>query len=152
MHTSLLPNALTLSGRLILSLLFRLRRTIKWPSCTFGTSNANSCTFGNPNSCTFRTRNPTSQLFADAFPTIASLSKRTISLTDIKNTFVFMPIVSHVANSLWDKQARAAHVPWILYGKNLKEITLISAMICYRSILANVLMNRANVWQPERSN
>ena len=25
-------------------------------------------------------------------------------------------------NSLWDKQARAAHALWILYGKNLKEI------------------------------
>ena len=114
-------------------LLFRLRRTIKGLSCTFGTTNPNSCTFGNSNSC-----NPTSRLFADAFPTIVSLSKRTISL---KNMFVFIHIVSHVPNFLWDKQARAVHAPWILYGKNLKEITLISTKICYRSILANVLMN-----------
>ena len=110
-------------------------------SCTFGSSNPNSCIFRNPNSCTFRTRNPNSRLFSDAFPTIASLSKRTESLTSIRNTFVFMHIVSHVPNSLWDKQERAAHASWILYGKNLKEITLISTKICRRSILANVLMN-----------
>ena len=145
--TSLLPNPFTPNP--IPHLLFRLRRTIKGISCTFGTSNPNSCTFGNPNSCTFgnlnsctfMTRNPTSRLFSDAFPTIASLSKRTISLTGIRNTFVFMHIVSHVPNSLWDKQARAAHASWILYGKNLKEIALISTKIYYSSILANVLMN-----------
>ena len=89
----------------------------------------------NPNSCTFRTRNPTSRLFSDAFPSIAS-SKRTISLTGIRNTFVLMHVVSYVPNSFCDKQARAAHASWILYGKNLKEITLISTKICYRSILS----------------
>ena len=64
-----------------------------------------------------------------------------MSLNGIRNTFVFMHVVSHVPNSLWDKQARAAHASWILYGKNLKEVTLISTKICYCSILANVLMN-----------
>ena len=64
-----------------------------------------------------------------------------ISLTGIRNMFVFMHAVSHIPNSLLDKQARAAHASWILYGKNLKEITLTSTKICYRSILANVLMN-----------
>ena len=55
-----------------------------------------------------------------------------------------MHVVSHVPNFLWDKQARAAHTSLILYGKNLKEITLISKNICYRSILANVLMDMKN--------
>ena len=64
-----------------------------------------------------------------------------MSLTCIRNTFAFLHIVSHVLNSLWDKQTRAAHASWILYEKDLKEITLISTMICYRSILTNVLMN-----------
>ena len=135
--TSLLPNPFTPNP--IPHLLFRLRRTIKGISCTFGTSNPNSCTFGNPNSCNFRTRNHTSRLFADAFPTIAS-SKRIISLTDIVSQYL-TDIVSHVPSSLWDKQARAAHASWILYGKNLKEIALISTKIYYSSILANVLMN-----------
>ena len=125
--TSLLPNPFTPNP--IPHLLFRLRRTIKGISCTFG----------NPNSCNFRTRNHTSRLFADAFPTIAS-SKRIISLTDIVSQYL-TDIVSHVPSSLWDKQARAAHASWILYGKNLKEIALISTKIYYSSILANVLMN-----------
>ena len=57
-----------------------------------------------------------------------------MSLNGIRNTFVFMHVVSHVPNSLLDKRARAAHASWILYGKNLKEIT--STKICYRLILA----------------
>ena len=69
------------------------------------------------------------------------IKRWSMSLTCIRSTFAFLHIVSHVQNSLWDKQARAAHASWILYEKDLKEITLISTMICYRSILTNVLMN-----------
>ena len=39
-----------------------------------------------------------------------------MSLTGIRNTFVFMHVVTHIPNSLWDKQARAAHASWILYA------------------------------------
>ena len=148
MHTSLLPNPLTPAARLTLILIYYSSVLLKDPRvpliplCTFGNPK--------PSLCTFRTRSPTSQLisdafptiaplepltltrvylwtryptsrlFADAFPTIVSLLKRTISLTAIRNTFVFMHVVSYLPNSFWDKQARAAHGSWILYGKNLK--------------------------------
>ena len=138
MHTSLLANPFTHSRHLHLALIYYsgyvvyikvyLRVPLK-PSCTSGNPN--------PSSRTFRTRSHTSRLISDAFPTIASLSKRTKSLTGIRNTFVCMHVVSYVPNFLWDKQARAAHASWILCGKNLKEVTLISTKICYRSILAN---------------
>ena len=74
MHTSLLPNSLTPSGRLTQALIYCSGVLLKDPRVPL----IPSCTFGkpNPSSCTFSDRSPTSRLFSDAFPTIATLSKR----------------------------------------------------------------------------
>ena len=88
--------------------------------------------------------NPTSRLFFESFPTIATIAKRTISLTGIRNTFVLMHIVSRIPNSLWGKQARAAHASWILYGVNLRVITLRSVKKRYDYVLTLALENTKN--------
>ena len=63
-----------------------------------------------------------SRLISDAcFSDNCVIKRWSMSLTRIRNTFVFIHVVSHVPNSLWDKQTRAAYPSQILYGKNLKR-------------------------------
>ena len=133
MHTSLLPNPLTLSGRLTLDLIYYSGVLLKDPRVPLGTLTLARVPLG------------LVVLHPDYSPMLFRRLRHDQNVVNVsywykKYDCIYACCVIRTA-LLVGLAGKNRACSWILYGKNLKEIILISIKICYRSILANVLMN-----------